>query len=146
MNWKVFIKKYQLILLLSFTVVVLGLIKMTYKYDEKSDPKAQAALKMLTPIPTITPTPTFELSLEPPQILETPASPSAKDLRIDEKKYPLWNQLPYYGKGFIVDQYSGPGILRVQVSGIDKKIARQEVELWIKKNGIDPKTQILEMH
>lgn len=119
-------KNYTLIWVLLMIVIVMSVIKLTYKPD-----LSQTLLPLPATIPTEIPTPT----------LGGP-TPTIRFEQSDAD-YPLWRLLPYSGKGFIVDRYTAPNTLAVIAKGIDKTIIKKAVETWIGQNGIDPTTQKL---
>lgn len=105
-----FIKRYFLILILSFLIVVLAIIKITYKPNLIQNPVENM---VLTPIPTI-------------------------EINNNEIKndYPLKNILPYYGESFDIKNYSGPLTLIIKIKIKDQdKITKEMVNLF-KKQGI----------
>ena len=109
-------------MVLSCVVIVMGFIKLTYRYDESSDPNATN--QPITALATMTPTPTPEE--------EMPIIPDQ-----NEEKYPAWKLLPYYGQGFVVDRYVEPMTVAVKPKGLDKKLVETEVRKWLDDNKFD---------
>lgn len=118
-----FVRKYQVIIWLSFVVVIMTVIKLTYQAPVVVD-----ELRVVEIVPSVTPTPTVA------------------DTSGDEKddNYPLWNLLPYKGTGFTVDHYVSPGVLVVYLEGIEKNKAKMLVEGWMESNGAGSSSQTIE--
>ncbi len=117
--------KYLLVIFLSFVATGLIVIKLTYQPNEEV-PIKESSL----------PSPTETIQEEVNLIEE-----ETGDLDIVEKEvdpdYPLWQSLPYYGKGFIVDRYVKPLTLAVKTKGLDKSIAEKEVVGWLEEEGFN---------
>ena len=109
-------KKYNLIILLSFVAVGMGIIKIVYKEGSNQ-----------TKIESITPTPTASQLGEQ----ATPTIDSSFD-----KNYPLWRLLPFSGEGFTVEKYVSPLTLSVGLSGANKKTVIKELEKLFEENKI----------
>ena len=122
-KWKDFLKKYQVILVLSCIVIVMGYIKLTYKFDES---------QVVDTSLLITPTPQSEMSPTPTPDQESLAVPD-----LNGEKYPAWKLLPYYGEGFVIDRYVAPMTLAVKPKGLDKKLVETEVKAWLVENKFD---------
>lgn len=114
-------KKYQIILVLSCIVIVMGFIKLTYKYDPGSATE-QPIKAIVTAVPTPIPTSGEDLSPVPD---------------VNDEKYPAWKLLPYYGQGFVVDRYVAPMTIAVKPKGLDKKLVEIEVKKWLTENKFD---------
>lgn len=110
MKSKLLDKRYQLIVFLSFLVVVLAGIKYLYKPDW-SNYKTTTIL--------ITPTPTY---------IEK------------NNDYPLKNILPYIGENFEIVEYEEPLILRVKVKVMDKEAVENEMTALFETQKIDINT------
>ncbi|MFA6250909.1 MAG: hypothetical protein WC686_05460 [Candidatus Shapirobacteria bacterium] len=121
MNWIEYFRKYQTVLILSGILVTLVIIKAAYKYDPGQDAVIQENLPTTSPLPS----PTVTMAATP-------------TIKIVDKDYPLWELLPYKGKGFVVDRYVEPLTLAVKISGIDQKIIEDEVYEWLEENGMEP--------
>lgn len=106
-----FFKKYQLILLLSFLVVTLSIIKLTYKPEIVPEIKPEA---VVLPTPSI-----------------------AKKSNYDMENYPLKEILPYEGETFRIDSYSAPLTLKVTVKVKDKTKITNEMTTLFEKQKID---------
>lgn len=53
------------------------------------------------------------------------------------EKYPLWNEIPFKGEGFVVDHYAEPLVLTVNIEKItDKKIVAEEIYNWMRENKV----------
>ncbi|MEK7528068.1 MAG: hypothetical protein AAB574_03585 [Patescibacteria group bacterium] len=103
------IYKYRVII---FLIVVVGLMGMT-RWNYRNYPWEKVEVETpLIPSPTTTSAPVIDAD------------------------YPLWNLLPYKGKGFVVDRYIEPLTLVVAVRGIDKKMALKEVLKWLIENQV----------
>lgn len=49
--------------------------------------------------------------------------------------YPLEKELPYYGKGFIVEKYTAPKTLKMILNGATETEASKAVTSWINSFG-----------
>lgn len=58
------------------------------------------------------------------------ATPTIVEKELDPN-YPLWDKLPYSGKGFVIDRYTSPLTLVVEIRGLDRKIVEEEVLDWL---------------
>ncbi|MFA6603033.1 MAG: hypothetical protein WCT01_04495 [Candidatus Shapirobacteria bacterium] len=130
---KEWFKKNQIVLVLAVMVVIMSVIKFSYKYDPAKD-------KNMTPVPLLSPTP-LPTSVE---AVVDPKEATEGGVRTYESDYPLWSLLPFSGKGFVVDRYLAPRKLAVKAKGLDKKIATEEIEKWLGANDIDPTTHEIE--
>jgi hypothetical protein len=140
MSFANFCKKYQLVLFLSFIVVIMTIIKITYKPEYPIKPNQ--TVNNISPIPTeisnIIPT---EASKTSTLDLKNTASDSAQG-----KPYSLEKLLPYKGKNFTIVRYTKPQVLEVKVvvTDLNDLSALKEVETNVKKflskNKIDPET------
>lgn len=53
------------------------------------------------------------------------------------RDYPLWEKMPFEGRGFKISHYSSPLTVVVYPMGLDKELVENEVRQWIKDNGGD---------
>lgn len=118
-NTKENIEKYGVVFFLIVIVLVLAIVKIKYGWKESS----------------ITPTPEKLVPTQSLEITPTVATSAAEVLKVDESKYPLWEQLPYSGDGFLVDKYVAPNVLAVQLNGITKTEATKAINVWLKGFG-----------
>lgn len=117
-----FIKKYQLVLFLSFLVIVLIIIKLIYKEDNKN--------QIETIVPTSTPSPT--VLMEPTLSVEKFKTETSLEINYD---YPLAQILPYSTENFVIERYTKPLVIEVDALNIDKVLVEKQVMEWINKNG-----------
>lgn len=102
------LKKYQGVIFLIVILLILSFLKIKYRNVEWEEGPA-----MITP--TVTPT-------RAPQINEN---------------YPLWNEIPFEGKGFVVDHYTEPLVLTVNIETLtDKKVVTEEIYNWMRENKV----------
>jgi len=112
-----FIKKYQIILFLSFFVVVLIVLKLIYNNGNKN----QVDDKVLIPTPTLSRlTPTKGISYEV--------------LNDGNPDYPLKKLLPYSTDKFKIIGYDDPFILVVRIKSGTNIEVEKEIREWIEKN------------
>ena len=111
-------KKYQGIVLLIIVALSLSIIKYRFGYKSDSSNKIQ---KVATPT----------------SIVLIPTSNEASDAanKFQSVSYPLWNKLPYQGKGFTIDKYSSPMTLEIKLTKSTKEYATKEVNVWLKSFG-----------
>ena len=107
------IKKYGLITVLTVVAILMVMVKLSNKNKDWSE-----ETMALTPSPT------------PTNI------PSPTPTMIINEDYPLWQQLPYEGEGFVIDRYVDKKTVVVQRKGLDKKIVEQGVYEWFDKNNV----------
>lgn len=119
--------KYLLVIFLSFIATGLIVVKLTYQPNEEIP-----AGDILLPLPT--PTETIQEEVNPVEKETGDLSNVEKEVDPD---YPLWQSLPYYGKGFIIDRYIKPLTLAVKTKGLDKSIAEKEVVGWLEEEGFN---------
>lgn len=119
----------KIIWILLLIVVVMGVVKFTYKSE--TEPRVTVGT------PTVIPTPS--VAIEEATISAVPTQRYERNY----DDYPLWAKLPYYGKGFVVDRYTAPLTLAVKTKGLSKTIVKKAVEKWLGENGIDPATHKL---
>jgi hypothetical protein len=50
---------------------------------------------------------------------------------VDETKYPLWQEVPYSGEGFVIEGYASPKVLKVQLTGATELQATKDVNVWL---------------
>jgi hypothetical protein len=130
---KEYLRKNQIVLALAVMVVIMSVIKFSYKYDPAKDKNiTQAPLLSPSPLPT-----SVEAVVDPREATEG-------GKRTYESDYPLWSLLPFSGKGFVVDRYLEPRKLAVKAVGLDRKIATEEIEKWLEANDIDPNSHEIE--
>jgi len=109
------LEKYQVIVFLVLVVVVMGVIKIKYGYKGGGDAE---------PITMPTPTATEEEKFE--------------------KDYPLWQLLPYQGKGFVAEKYIDIRTLLVKAEGVGESVAVKAIGMWLEglgEAGADHKIQ-----
>lgn len=119
-----FLRKYQIIIGLSFVVMVMAVVKMVYK------PTEEPVLKEI--VVTITPT-------------AVPTVPTDNYEEKADKLMPLWRLLPYQGDGFVVENYAEVGVLIVRKKSITEAETKKRVEKWIVDQKQDPKEYQLEI-
>lgn len=112
-----FIKKYQLILFLSFLVVVLIVLKIIYG---NSNPDQNNIV-----LPTLTPT---------PEIIQNTNDIDEEVLNDGNPEYPLKKVLPYTTDKFKIIGYDEPYTLVVRIKSGTKTEVEKEIRLWIDKN------------
>lgn len=100
-------KQYWLVGLLIIIAVLMGVTKIKYRNVDW-----ELSSNLITP--TVTPT-------RAPQI---------------NADYPLWELLPYKGKGFTVDRYIKELELAIKTNSTNKKIISQEVYKWMMENKV----------
>jgi len=105
---------YQLVWVLLAIVVVMSVIKIRYGWKGGET----APLPTTIPVPTVIATPTV-------------ATNGAEVLKVDETKYPLWQEVPYSGNGFLIDKYVAPKTLAVQLSGASTQSATKAINAWL---------------
>lgn len=110
---------YQLIWILLAVVVVMAIIKI--KYGWKGEVTAPLP-ENLIPTETVT-------------VIPTEVTVGATVLKVDETKYPLWQELPYSGDGFLIDKYAAPKVLAVQLNGATRLQATTAINVWLKSFG-----------
>jgi len=103
--------RLRLIIFLAFIAVLMGLTR--WKYRNYQWPEEQTVVASISP--TVMPSPTSEPKME--------------------VVYPLWEQLPYKGKTFVVDSYSAPLTLNVVTSGNIKTVTK-EIYKWMLENKV----------
>ncbi|MBI2465243.1 hypothetical protein HYV64_03810 [Candidatus Shapirobacteria bacterium] len=113
---KEILAKNQVVVFLVITIVLLAGLKIKYGYrgegeSQKSKVKSQNEEVNITPTMTMVPT-------------------------TDPKKdFPLRNELPYYGKGFVVEKYTSPLTLKMILNGATETYATKAVTDWINSFG-----------
>lgn len=122
---KSFWRRYLIVIFLSFAVVTMAIIKYNYQLSQKDGTE------------TVTPTATKTITAIPTTVTE-PIVPT--ETEVIDADYPLWDKLPYSGRGFVIDRYTDPLTLAVKIKGIDKKIIKQDVDIWLEENGVNPET------
>lgn len=101
-------KQYQGVFFLIIVVLLLTFFKIKYR-----NVKWEEGPALITP--TVMPT-------RAPEINEN---------------YPLWNEIPFEGKGFVVDHYAEPLVLTVSIENLkDKKIVTEEIYNWMRDNKV----------
>jgi hypothetical protein len=111
---------YGLVWVLLVIVVVMTVVKIKYGWRGSS-----------TVLPLSTPVPTEVLITAVP----TEASSGAAVLKVDETKYPLWQDVPFSGDGFLIDRYAAPKVLAIQLQGASTSSATKAVNAWLKTFG-----------
>lgn len=141
-------KKYQIIIFLSVIVAILTIVKITYQapVEEKTTTATEVSQQTISPTPTPAPSPTSS-------IISTTASGSAQPTLtqneealyeqykdVINEKLPLWQKLPYENKYYIVEKYTAPLrlLVTIKVGSVDE--AKNAVQLWMIKQGVDPAT------
>jgi len=104
------IYRLRLIILLAIVAVLMATIR--FKYRNYSWPEPQSEIQIS---PTQAPTPTSE--------------PTAEEI------YPLYDLLPFKGKGFVVDSYLAPFALNVITTGNIKDVTK-EIYKWMVLNKV----------
>ena len=104
-----------MVIFLILMVIAMAVIKI--KYGWKGGITVPQSSN-LTPTETVTATP-------------TEATGGATVLKVDVTKYPLWEELPYSGNGFLIDKYVAPKTLAVQLSGASKSSATKAINVWL---------------
>ncbi len=70
-------------------------------------------------------------------VIVTPTlQPTPAAVLMQNMDYPLWQQLPYEGKGFVVDRYMNENTVVVIPKGLDRKIVEKEVWEWFEGNNV----------
>jgi hypothetical protein len=120
-------ERYQIVVILSMTVVVFSVIRVVYGYKggENLD-EERVKITLPSPTPILIPTPTIDPEMS--------------------QNYPLWKLLPYEGQGFTVDRYIAPLTLAIKAKGLDDKIVQRKVAEWIANQGVDPGTHKIEIN
>lgn len=111
------IYRLRMVIWLALIVVGLSILKIKYGWKEENT----------TVQPTIT-QPT--ITKEPTKIVSSPAI-----LKVDEEKYPLWDQLPYPGDGFVVKRYASPKVLLVELEKATTESATRAIKVWLEGFG-----------
>lgn len=96
-------------------LIIFGLTGLKIRYGYKRDGNEQL------PIPTPFPTAIIAATHVPTKAVEV--------------DYPLFKQLPYYGKGFIVEKYIAPLTLRMILNGATEAKATNDVKIWLRSQG-----------
>lgn len=105
MSSNLFNKRYRLVLILSFLVVTLAIIKVTYK-------------------PEIS-------QIQKPKIIISPTPILVVENNNDIKNYPLKEIMPYHGNSFDIEGYSAPLTLKVKIKIKDQeKITKEMTSLF----------------
>ncbi len=133
MNLFQFVKKYQLILILSFIAISLFIIKSVYGYKDSG----------VKPEISISPTPSASAEISPTNIPTIPVSSSSSKLKtsiIKEVSKSATNKLklPYSSKNFIVQEFDSVNTFKVKLLNPDKAVVIQEIIKWLEKNGLNP--------
>jgi len=93
------------------------------------------------PIPTPSPTPSFPVKATP--TLNEPANIIEEQEQTIKNYYPLIDKTPYRTVLFELT-YSDPLKLKVTMFGKNKEEIKSKVEEFLKENGIDPNSHIIE--
>lgn len=105
-----FFRKYGLVIGLTVSAIVMGTVKLQYK--NYNWPSKDQTVNIVTPTPTVTPT------------------------KVIDPDYPLWQELPYEGEGFVVDRYLDKLTVVVIPKGLDRKIIEREVWNWFEEKKV----------
>jgi hypothetical protein len=117
MNVKDFLKKYQLVLVLSFIVISLFIIKQVYGY------KGNEVVEEIK----ISPTPTMVIIT--PTISEKEATETAR----------IRSLIPYSNKDFtVVDYEASSSTFKIKTDLKSKENVIQKIIVWLQKNNLDP--------
>ncbi len=108
-----FWQRYGLVLVLGIVAVLMVAIKIRYSKVEWVVENENATV-ILTP--TEIPKPTERV--------------------LQNMDYPLWQELPYKGEGFVIDRYINESTVVVIPKGLDKKIVEKEVWNWFEENNV----------
>jgi len=102
------IYKYRLIIILIIVATTMGVVKFKYR-NVKWEQKEMVSI--VTPSPTISP----QINVE----------------------YPLWEKLPYKGVGYVVERYTEPNTLLINIDeGDNEEIISQEIYSWMRENKV----------
>lgn len=126
-----------MVILLSF--LASGMILVKFLYKENEEPLRIKTDEPIAAMPTVV------------QIIDLVGEDSDKEATSEadqeeqnyDPDYPLWEVLPYHGKGFVVDRYIKPLTLAVKIKGLDRSIVEEGVDEWLEENGIDPFSHII---
>jgi len=108
---KDFFKRYSLVLLLSFIVVIMIGIKIAYMDVEWEEEKVPVA----------------EVVEEKEEVVEEKSI---------EEMYPLWEKLPYYGEGFTIEKYQDELTLLVENENEDVEETISRIKEWFGEEGL----------
>jgi hypothetical protein len=128
-------KNYQGVVLLIIIAVTLSILKLVYIYkgDNLND-------QDISPTPSIINTQsikstTIAVNTEEFVFDATPSANSTSSAKSNYKDYPLWQQLPYQGKGFEVEKYIAPMTLQMKITTATESGAIKDVTVWINSFG-----------
>jgi len=108
---KDFFKRYSLVLLLSFIVVIMVGIKIAYMGVEWEEERA----------------PIVE------EVIEEEETVEEKSI---EERYPLWEELPYYGEGFTIEKYQDELTLLVENENEVVEETIEMIKMWFEEKGV----------
>lgn len=111
------IYRLRAIIFLALMVVILSILKIKYGWKGEENIAIPTTI-----IPTMTAVPT--------NIATSPAI-----LKVDEEKYPLWDQLPYPGDGFVIKRYTAPKVLLVELDRATTTSASRAIKVWLEGFG-----------
>jgi hypothetical protein len=111
-----FVKKYQLILVLSFLIIILLILKLIYGSKNES----QTSNIIPTPVPTI--------------IQQELTTISNEALNDGNPEYPLQKLMPYSTDNFKILGYDDPFTLIVRNKLGNKTENEKEIRKWIEEN------------
>ena len=101
-------KKYQVIVFLVLITVIMMVMKILYGYKGENKIVDKQTQIIPTPAPEPTPTP---------------------------NEYPIQAQLPYQGKGFVVESYVAPMTLKVVLNKVSTSSATKAINIWLESLG-----------
>lgn len=110
---KKWLEKNQIFIYL--VLIILGLIGLKIRYGYKGDNESTQTSP--TSIPTVM------------------ATVTTVPTKTEEVDYPLFKQLPYYGKGYIIEKYVAPLTLRMILNGATEAKATLDVKVWLRSQG-----------
>lgn len=127
---KKFLKKYQLILLLSCILVIIIFIKFSYTDENKVDNgiKTKENIKEIEILVDLE----EEYKAEIP-IIENEEIDNLEDPIDTNPDYPLISLLPYEGEKFIAEEYISEKVLLMKIKGDSFEESRIEAAEWLIK-------------
>lgn len=100
-------EKYQVIVILILVILIMAVVKIRYGNKDSEQLTVNSEQKERKITPTVIP----------------------------NNDYPLEKELPYYGKGFVVEKYTAPKTLKMILNGATETEASNEVTKWINSFG-----------
>ena len=110
---KKWLEKNQIFVYLILIIFGLFGLKMRYGYTGGENLSQLTTTTTPTTVATVTTVPT----------------------KTEENDYPLFKQLPYYGKGYIIEKYVAPLTLRMILNGATEAKATLDVKMWLRSQG-----------